>query len=211
VTNTWDMLPPACRERFSRRRRVRLWVTTYALTIVALIATSLALSLRARELDHVRNRLAEQVRERWLRNEEAVALVDEVRRLQADITRYNRLAWPVRVSDTIDAIAPLVPRGCTLTALTLAPQEASRRRDRDDDEAEGLRLGIEVEGVAPSDAEVAEVVAGIDASPLFSGVKLDYAKSRDVAGVLARQFRIKAYVDLSTQYVLVDEPEGVAP
>ena len=144
----------------------------------------------------------------WLRDEEAQALVAEVRDLESTITRYNRLAWPVRVSDAIAALSPLVPESTTLRALTLTPKGEKSRRGRSKDEPARSVLAIEIEGIAPTDIEVARFVSGLDAHPLFAGVSMAFARSVDVDGTPGREFRVHCEIDLTRRYRFVEAPDG---
>jgi len=155
--------------------------------------------------------LAERVRENALRNEEAQNLLKEIGDLEASITRYNRLAWPVRVTDVVDKIASLVPPSATLTALALIPREEQQpkhsKKSSNKESAQSLGqsyLVVELEGVTASDIQIAEIVSGLEASQLFSNVVLDFARAQQIGAQEGRAFRVTARVDLNRRYLFVD-------
>jgi Tfp pilus assembly protein PilN len=113
----------------------------------------------------------------------------------------------------VAALAGVTPERAVLTALTLAPYEEQARRGGAEGEGPTSWLAIEISGVAPSDAEVASMVSGLEDHPLFAAVKLEFARSRDMDEALFREFRLRCEIDLSRQYLLVDagEGEGVLP
>jgi Tfp pilus assembly protein PilN len=221
VTVTWDLLPARCRAIFARRRARRIWTRAYFIGVTLALSASGAMYLHARAQEHRREILADRVEEHWNRNEEAKRLREEIRELEGTITRYQRLAWPVRVTDAIGVLAPLVPPEATLTSLTIVPREErlesaggpSRRGSKGRSSA-GTRtiLAIEIEGIALSDEVVARFVQGVESSPVFSAVGMDYARSRDVDGVEAREFRVTCQIDMSRRVVFTEaDEEGALP
>ena len=218
---TWDLLPERCRAIFARRRARRWWTRAYVIGVTMALSASGAMYLHARSQAVRRDALAVRVEEHWNRNEEAKRLREEIAELESAITRYQRLAWPVRVTDAIGVLGPLVPPEATLTALTIVPRQErvesagqSGRRGSRDRSAAATRtiLAIEMEGIAVSDEVVATVVRGVEASALFSSVQLDFARSREVDGVEAREFRVTCQIDMSRRVVFVDAiAEGAQP
>ena len=226
MTLTWDLMPERCRSIFARRRARRMWMRAYVIGGTMALTAAAAMQLRIRSLEIERGELAVQVEEHWNRNEEAKLLREEIKELEATITRYQRLAWPVRVTDAIGVLAPLVPAEATLTSLTVVPkqekmQEEAPREDAKQGKQARRRgpvptrtiLAIEIEGIAKSDADVARFVQGVESTSLFSAVGLDFARSRDVDGIEAREFRVTCQIDMSRRVVFVDpeQAEGVIP
>jgi hypothetical protein len=171
--------------------------------------SGVGLGERRAEVDALRAR----VQEKWERNEEAQGLVEEIEAISATIMRYNRLAWPVRVSRVIDTIAGEMPGSATLTTLTFTPREDTVRppsgaRGKDAEPRVERYLLVELEGVAPGDGAVARVVSGIERHPLFERVVLDFARSVEIDGVEARSFRATCRVDLDERYRFADASGG---
>jgi Tfp pilus assembly protein PilN len=223
---TWDLMPERCRAIFARRRARRMWMRAYVIGGTMALTATAAMQLRIRSLEIHRGQLAVRVEEHWNRNEEAKQLREEIKELEATITRYQRLAWPVRVTDAIGVIAPLVPDEATLTSFTVVPKQ--EKVEEDAPRAEGklgkparrrgpapMRtiLALEIEGIAKTDADVARFVQGVESTALFSAVGLDFSRSREVDGIEAREFRVTCQIDMSRRVVFVDpdSTEGVRP
>jgi hypothetical protein len=205
----WDLMPESCRTVFNRRRRVRRWIVAYTMAGLMVGTTIAGLMASNASKQRERDALAAQVEVHWMRNEEARSLLDEIRDLESSIARFNRLAWPVRVSDAIGVIESIVPPSTTLTSLTLIPREetprpAGKRRKGEAAPETKTYLAIEIEGLAIDDLDVAEAVRSLEQHRMFSGVNLDFARSRDVGGIDARAFRLSCEIDLSKRYRFVD-------
>lgn len=203
-----DLMPMSCRLTLGRREHIRRWTVIYCGALAVLLGGAWLLydaqeSRRAR-----RDALAQQARERWERNEEAQRLLKETRELEDAISRYTRLAWPVRVCDAIDAIGTVLPADCALTTLAVTPREENRRgrSARSEGGESGPRsvLVIEMEGIAPGDADAAAFVSGLADHRLFSRVALEYARGTKVRGLDARAFRVSCEVNLSERFVFTD-------
>lgn len=212
MTHQIDLMPRSCREVLGRRTLVRRWVIAYAGAGVCILAGHALTRAGWSSLVQRRDALAAQVRLNWSRNEAVQQLVSEIARVEADVTRYNRLAWPVRASEVIDAVAAVMPEQATIVSLGLTPREEKRPASQPrhtavapSPEAAPLQpttyMVVELEGVSTGDEPVARFVSGLEANPLFSRVSLDYTKSKSVGEVEARAFRVRAEVDLSSKYI----------
>ena len=205
-----DLMPQTCREVLGRRVWLRQWTGVYALVIAGLVVGLWYAGGRASRLAARRDSLAETREVRWAQNEQAQALHGEIESLRREIERYNRLAWPVRVSEVIDTIAGVAPEGVTLLSLSVTErvERPSRRREskgKADEPPEPRSILItEFEGVARDDAPVASIVSGLQGISLFRSVVLDYARNVTVDGIEARTFRITCEIDLSRKYRFVD-------
>lgn len=209
-----DLMPESCRATLRRRRAIRRWAITIALAIAALGVGEWWLSSERSSRAREARRLGEEVRAVWEQNEEAQQLVKQIREVEEAIGRYDRLAWPIRVTEVVAALGSAMPESATLTLLAMTPhEERAPRRVKEKGKAAPppapprVVLLIELEGVAPGDGDVAQLIEAMDAHPLFSKVTLDYARSRDVDGVEARAFRATCEVDLSVRYELVEAAE----
>ncbi len=221
-----DLMPRNCREVLNRRRMVRRWSLVYVLTATALFGTYWFLSLANRVRGQERDSLAIKMKINWSRSEVVNTLLKEIEEVEAAVTRYNRLAWPVRASEVIDAIAAAAPPAVSLSELSITPREekpSSRQaaqgkssgRNSAPANAPGAApdppralMVIEMEGVAPDDTAVARFVSGLDSHALFSRVTLDFTRAKPLGGVEVRNFRVTTEVDLSLRYSFVDaQPE----
>ncbi len=207
-----DLMPASCRTAFERRAVIQRWVGLFLVTSVGLAALHVGgwagqSAMRA-ELDA----LAEQARQRWRTNTRAQELLAERDEHEGTITRYNRLAWPIDVSEVVAAIGAELPDTASLSRMVLAPGDGRRGRlKRGKGDEERSLIEIELEGIAPSDVVAAGFVESLDEHPLFRAVQLEYARSADVDGTEARRFRVLAAVDLDARYRFVDAGEGGGP
>lgn len=209
-----DLMPQVCRDALGKRAWVRAWVTAYTLCLAATFVIWWAVGVGWSAQEERRAALGRQVSEMYARNEEIQKLLKAIEETESSITRHNRLAWPVRLSETIDTVAALTPEGVSLNTLAIAPREArvatppaaakpAAGKDAPKPAAPRMQLVIEAEGIAANDGEIAAFVAGLESSPLFERVGLDYTRSVDgsATGVPgAREFRVTCEIDLTTSY-----------
>lgn len=202
-----DLMPQVCRETLGRRAWVRRWVLAFSAVIVVLVGSWMWVESGG---SGRRARLSDLTRERDLRlsqNERAQELAAEIGELEAAIKRYNRLAWPVRISRVMDTFGAFVPDSVTLTSLSLTPREVEDSY-RDDAGKRQKRkrsiLVVEAEGVGPNDHVIAVLVSRLESHALFSSVALDYARSEVVGETEARSFRVTGVIDLEKRYQYAD-------
>jgi hypothetical protein len=174
-------------------------------------------------LEHERTVLAAQVKAKWDANQEVQRLLTEIDSVETTITRYNRLAWPVRVTQAVDAVGAAMPKGITLTSMLVTPREqkdtsaptpaeraaraAATKSGNKLEDAKKFALVVELEGVARADKDVAQFVSDLDANPLFARVSLDYTRAGEVDDFDAREFRMTCEIDLSARFAFVDQPK----
>lgn len=208
-----DLIPASCRIALGRRARIRRWIGVYMIGVGLVVAAYVSTAAGESKLERERNGLRRDVQLKWERNEEAQAIWKQIQDLEGTIARYERLAWPVRVTDVIAAIGEQLPKPVSLTSLTLTPRQEtvvsasrsrSNAREKRADQQTKTLLAIEIEGVSPNDVTLSHFVSGIEAHPLFRSVVLDFARSRVIDGVDARSFRVTCEVDLSARYTFVE-------
>lgn len=218
-----DLMPRHCREVLNRRMMIRRWTLVYVLTATAMFGSYWFLSLANHVASQERESLAIKMKINWSRSEVVNQLLKEIGEVEAAVTRYNRLAWPVRASEVIDAIAGATPPAVSLIELSITPREekapvrtvaadgGGKRRspaDAGSPEAPRSLMVIEMEGLSPDDSAVARFVAGLDAHPLFGRVTLEFTRAKAVAKSEVRNFRVTAEVDLSLRYSFVEANMG---
>ncbi len=230
--NQINFLPNSYRIRLgTRTRRVReaSLVGIFALCLGAYWAYGLsdAMQLRGQALrteDHLAHVLSIE--------QQVETLKESKKRLIEQRTLQREIRVPIRHHELIRTIGALMPESTALTSLSLvndrpapkpyvAPGEKaaakpSFKAKSQTDEVD--RVQIDLAGLAPDDLAVAEFIAALSAHPLIQGVKLNSSRQLAVQGVLAREFRLTGYVDLTREVVWMDEtapypddaPEAVA-
>ncbi len=209
-----DLMPETCREWLGRRLRIRRWTIAYLAAITMFMATHIAVGMGSAGRDAELSRLSSELKQRWMRDEQIQRLLRDIKEVETTVTRYNRLAWPIRVTQAIDAVGNAAPGAVTLTTLYITPREEQPRVPvkKSGTLAEapaGPRsfMVIEMEGVARGDQDVAQMVAGLEGNRIFSRVSLDYTRAVTVQKTEAREFRLTCEVDLSLRYAVADLPE----
>jgi Tfp pilus assembly protein PilN len=218
VTMFVDLVPSSFRAAGRARRRARMWVSAYALAAAGITTGYFVVSAGHAHATATRDDLARQLQQEWDRNKEAQRLLSEIHAVEEAVTRYDRLAAPVRTVDVVGTLGGLLPTNITLTALTMAPRSekitikppqpppgATAATAPGTPPAKPTSrtmnyLAVEVEGVAPSDADLAGLVSALEGCDLFVNVGMDYARSTSVDGTPARSFRVSARVDFGRHY-----------
>lgn len=205
---SFDLMPASCRVALERRLLVRRWGAAYAASAIAVVLAALVLDARRDDRGRAVEALEERARQNWLRNEEAQRLVSEITELSGRITRYHRLAWPVQATDVLDTLGAVMPEDVTLRSLTFAPRQDKVTETPTAGGQPVTRtvttLAVELEGISPTDMDVAALVSRLDQSALFRSVRLDFSRSTEINGHRARRFRTQGEVDLDRRYVFVD-------
>lgn len=215
-----DFIPSSFRAAARARRRARLWFSAYGTAALCVGAAYTAVSAGRTQAEATRNELDRQLQHEWDRNKEAQRLLHEIQSIEEAITRFDRLASPVRTVDVVGTVGSLLPKSVTLTALTLVPRSEKLAIKAAPGPAGTPKptsktinyLAIEVEGVVPDDAELASLVSALESCPLFSSVGMDFARSTAIDATPARAFRVSARVDFGRLYSFAPaEPPMQAP
>lgn len=193
-----DLMPRSCREAIIRRSWTRRWVAAYLAVIIAMIGARWALSVTSSARAQTLAGISAKVDENLKRNKERTRLLKEIEQTQTMIDRYNRVAWPVRVSDIVGSIAQCMPDSVTLSSFAVTPRRVNASRKRG--EQDQVYLVVELEGIAPDDMQLAEFVSGLESHGLFYKVTLDFARSTTVREIGARAFRMSTEIDLQKTY-----------
>jgi len=200
-----DLMPRACRQALGRRARIRRWLVAYIGTGSLLLSAWLWVGNDQNSVLSERSRLVLEVERRWSQDEEVQHLIAEIQDVESAVTRYNSLAWPIRISEVLDAVGAAVPTSVTMKSIMATPRTEQKRRTRNTTEfVQRSHLVIELEGIAIGDRDVALLVKGFEKNPLFDRVTLDYTKGTIVDGIEGRSFRVTAEIDLLKQYTFID-------
>lgn len=208
MTHTIDLMPAACRSRIrtanSRKRTFWLFVGTGSLLLAwSLLLHGTNVAKRA-ELSSLRNK---EQHDQALAKELA-QVNEEIAALSQEIARYATLSLPVQFSDVISALGEVAPESSSLTSLTISPR--LERGAKGATRVPGT-LVVEFSGLAPTDLEVATLVAGLESRPLFDRVTIDRSRPTDAGGAEAREFGVSCEIDLIRRRMLTAAPTEDKP
>jgi len=204
-------MPPAIRARSQAGLRMGQFlafaVVMMTLTIAAATHSKLMVS-KAQDQLFETSQQAEQVFAIEARTSE---LRHELESVQQFANRYERLAFPLQVSDVLASVVNLLPDSVTLDEVNLdagarvigrGPRSqgvASTAVGAGADDPPRLLIG-EVSGFAADDQQIAELVSALETTPPFENVSLDFSRSRRVNDRDAREFRLSFRIDLDDTY-----------
>lgn len=206
MTRFVDFTPASCRAKARERRAIRLWVSTFLGTVGIMAGAFGAINAGHSHRVAEREGLASQLKLQWDRNEEAKKLLVQVHKLDADITRYNKLASPLRASEVVAMLGAALPEKVSLTSLTLSPRQEklapapAKPGERPAAPRILSQIAVEVDGVAPTDGDVSALMSALETNPVFSNVAMEFARSTVIDGIAARAFRVSGRIDLSNRY-----------
>ncbi len=203
-----DFLPE--RIRCQRVRRKRLMRQGYLLTTCALCLVLLS---------YVRHGWIAEVRadcalldERIAAQEQVIAKIPPLERQMANLLMKKQideeLGSRTDCTAVLSELARLMPMNMSLVSLELKTVEIrtqpdtdmvrSQRPVRSSGSPKGehviRRVQMNIEGIAPTDVDVANFIGQLSASPLFESVNMGYARTESFRGRLARQFQASCYL-----------------
>lgn len=225
-----NFLPQSYRDRL--RRRVRRVRETLAV-LSTVVAVGVWWAYEANELIELRqaSRFAEDRLASALSTEQLVKELEARREKLIDQRRLQReITVPIRHHQIVRILGGLIPDSVALTQLSLendrpdpkpyvAPSTGTpeiaqpsfgSQASAEPADAKPDRVLVELEGLAPDDLAVAELIAQLSAHPLFGSVKLHTSKYLETRGVAARSFRITGQIDLGRHIVWVSAGEAAA-
>ncbi len=195
-----NLLPTRYRERsLSQARSSRVAIAA----IVALgAAVALATHARLSSTSSQSRLIAAQVRADGARAVETRATRLELAkiRLERFVDSYRREELPLPMGDLLATIAGVLPPSVTVEELRLELVEDDGTR----------RIDARLEGFARSDVEVTELVERLAKREPFTGVTMDFSRSRSVRAATARGFRIGFHVNLDGAWKIAATEEGKA-
>ncbi len=131
--------------------------------------------------------------------------------LQYQLQIQQRLTRPITHSTLLAVMTDLLPDSLAITELTLVAQTpVSQPRHQKGQGAKTSRkasppkpqlMHVQIEGVSPSDVDVANLVGGLSEHPIFSNVKMRYSRAVKLQHVQARQFRVEMDILLDRRYL----------
>jgi len=190
-----------------RRRKLAVTVQAWATVVLAMVLLIWTGVARFRVLN-ARNELA--------------ALRRDMNKTQLELTRLDSMTqikrrWSeqgevlskigVSVESTrlLGLIAQSTPESISLIGMSLQTEEKidatktliNARATRDKEPAMDRKLRVRLQGVAPSNAEVADMMTRLAANNFLEDVSMGYTKDSDQSGRLVREFEVTFALDLN--------------
>jgi len=207
--------------RAGRRRVQRDRMITLAVTMAIVMATVIALTRNQRQqLELYHDALQQQI----TAAEGQLTEVSKLQNARAELLRqvkvYRQLARSIDVRNINAAITALTPDAVCLTRLNMESETRQRRRpDPEKSRAEDRTVyvnekyevyDIRLQGVAPSDVEIANYVGKLAASGLFRNVQMAHSRQGRIGNALTRRFLIHMTVPLDRKYRMIADAQEVA-
>jgi hypothetical protein len=201
-----DLMPASIRARTQAGQRTGRLLLLGVAALFALVVTathSIFMLSSAQEQLFTASSQAEEV---FGAEARASELKSTLKKTNAFIDLYDRVALPVHVSAVMATVINNLPESVTLDEFNIdAGARVASRSPRakgeqlKDDVAPRVLRG-EVFGFAASDQQIAELVTRLNATGPFRDVTLDFSRTRDVSGRDAREFRLSFKIDLDSRY-----------
>lgn len=201
-----DLMPAACRERLGRKSRVRAWALRYAALAAALAVLIVATEVREQSRRLRVADLQKQVDFTVEQRRKADAISARIDEFDAALAQHERLALPLSVTAVIETLAAATPDAVTFTTLSMTPKLVRHRSIKPGEPgAEERFILFEIRGLAPSDTDLARLVAELETNPLFTNASIDFTTQTDVYGAPAREFGVTCEISLERRFVLAEE------
>lgn len=193
-----------------RRKRVIAFEGWLLLALILSIGTWLVLAQRnvataERNLKSLRGQLVQTQSEQRLLEEQLRLR----KQLQAQEELIASLGYPVEMTRLLQTLDTLMPREMSLTDFTCETQERTRqaagvavaRATKDSSNQIDRTLKVKIVGVAPSDVDLANFLAGLSSVPFFEQVAPTYSSQKMENGHVLREFEVTFYMNLNLQPV----------
>ncbi len=226
--NNVNFLPQSYRERLQHRHRYARQATLVTGLSLCLVLWSgylrTDLSIQREETHWIEDNLAEAID----RDGNIKSLTKERDALKEASRLRHELEPPIKQHQVVDTLAQLMPKSVSLSELTLTnrrpgpaayvPPSAETNPDaarfkaklKQPEQVEDITL-VEIQGLAPDDTAVAELIVNLSQHPLFERVKLRSSLHTDTQGVLAREFSLSLQVNLKNQFTWAEPTSLLSP
>ncbi len=223
--NGIDFLPPSYHQERARRGLAhRRWVLI-VLTALTLTGWAVARHKQSSELAWRTTALETQARTTQQKRSEMEKLHVEREALLYQRKVQRQVGQPVAVSQAIATLGRQLPDSAGLTGIRVTahrppPKELSspdddktkRKAKKKPDAGDALPpnyLAIEVQGLAPDDITVADLVNTMSEYPLFERVTMNFSRVDTLGELVGRRFQISAEVPLDRRYIPTATSAGV--
>jgi hypothetical protein len=198
-------------EWYPRVRRRRRMVVMQAWATLGLICALGMWMLLVQRNVHAREVELSSLRTDLNQSEAEVARLEELLGLQQQLGRqeqiFVKIGRPVEATKLITTIEQLMPRDMALLDLTFEKDEslarpsgtlAARAAQKDPRNARvESKIRMRLHGVAPTDMDLAEFLAGLTTKPFFKQIELIYSHERQDSGHVMREFEVCLVMDVA--------------
>jgi len=182
-----------------RKRTVALqaWgtLTVAAFLGIWMFAAQRDVRARERELSDLNDALARSVTE----VERLKTLTDLHEQLSAQARVFAMIGRPIEMTRILTTLQELMPADMSILDLSVITEEVKPNTVAAKvaaDKGANRRINMRMQGVAPTDADLASFLAKLTAKPFFSNVAVNYSKPRMDAGHVMREFEVTYVLDL---------------
>lgn len=161
---------------------------------------------------------------------EATKLRRALADLQTQLKVHRQLHKPINYSQITGTLGNLMPPTVALANVTLATERLTETRTLKPSDPRYTQakqavagsgreptvtetcwvVAIDLQGVAPSDQDIANFIGALASSNLFQNVKMIYSKKGTRGRLITREFRMRMTVPLNCEYRDLSAPQEVA-
>jgi Tfp pilus assembly protein PilN len=196
-----EFLPAWYGQARSRYRWLRMQAVT-TLLLVAGLGLWLALAQRnIRSAQAALNSVDAQLAQSQLELEQLQVQLKLKNQLEFQRKIVSRLGMQVEVSRMINTLERLMPKEMSFTELAFDTTEeivkAADGSSNDRNPTKSRSLRVKLLGVAPSDVDLANFLAGLTNVAFFQDVSLTYARDKSQVGHVMREFEVAFTMSLN--------------
>ena len=186
--------------KLRRRKRAvafQAWITLGIIAFLGLWMLLTQRDVRAREaeLSDVSRNLTRSVAE-----VERLKMLEKLKdQYAAQDTVFARIGRPIEMTRLLTTLEELMPASMSMLDLNVATEEnkvdsmAARTQQQ---KGTNRRMKMKLQGVAPTDGDLAAFLAKLTAKPFFTEVAVVYSKPRISDGHTMREFEVNFTLDL---------------
>lgn len=211
---------PASFARNRIRQRRSMWLS--ALLVFCAIGLTLACLTQRRRVERMGDHRGALVEKLAGVRQRAKSLEDLHARQAAlirDLRTQQELLQPLSHTSAMAILSDVVPASVAASKLSLTLERATKKttsggkKKKKKKANAGLAppwsaMRIDLEGLAPSGREIAEMVGALEGHPAFGSIKLSASRPVEIGHVRARAFRMKLSIPLDCEY---RSPDGGSP
>ena len=187
-----------------RRRRMVILQAWLTLVLIAGMVTWVALKDRNNsQAEHALDLQCAQLAQTYTQLAEVDKLDSLRRQLRQQEEVVSRIGFAIDACKAVNALDERMPKEMALTGLTLENEERvdhsvlAANRGPGGEPPVDRRLRVRVQGVCPTDVDLANFMTQLSAVPYFESVNNTYARERTESNRVMREFELTFSVNLT--------------